>query len=206
MFMKAISKFLYVVLIIIGFSLYLGLKNIRKEGRKEKVDAITNQLFKTEKKIPGSAYYPIGSSNFKIKTPFPLKESSLKIPDAYKDRIINMQVFEFVQNPYFEGKISYIKWINSVIYDLNTGIDGTIENIRKLPGVEKIVENRKYFENSKYTAYYYDAIILRDSKSGILKGAIFMSGQETWLINFGVTESKNESIINEILESLKENE
>lgn len=203
--MKTLNKVIYLFVIILGFILYLGLKELDRPDRKSKAAEITNKIILDEQVIPSSVYQVVGSSSFKINPPYQLIESSLSIPEVYRDRIEKMEVFEFVKNSYFEGEVTYIKWFNSVSYDLNSGMDGTIDNIRKLPGVEKVVDNRTLFENKKYQAYFYDAIMLRDSKSGIIKGAIFKSRQETWLISMAITESKYENIINEILESLKEN-
>jgi hypothetical protein len=203
--MKTIKKVAYIVIILIGFLLYLGLKESNKSIRKEKAAILTDKIIKSKQIIPKSVYYLIGTSDLRLNTPYQLKESSLKLPAGYQDQIEKMEVFEFVQNPYFEGKITYFKWKSSITYDLNSGMDGAINNIKNLPGVEKITENRTYFKNSKIEAYFYDAIMLRNSESAILKGAIIKSGQETWSLNFGITESKNEAMVNDILESIKEN-
>ena len=190
---------------MVGFILYLGLKGINKQSRKEEINSLTNQILENSQKLPDSKEVHIGTSSFKIKVPYSLINSNLTMPEAYKDRIEKLEVFEFEGNPFIKGKLTYCKWINGVSYDLNAGLDGSIDNIRKLPGVEKVVDDRKYFENSKIQSYFFEAIMLRYGKSGVLKGAILKSGQETLIIIFESVESKNETIITDILESLKEN-
>lgn len=202
--MKTIKKLAYLLIAIVGLVLYLGLKELNKESRKEKIDKITDQVFENTQKLPDYKEHQIGTSSFKIKSPYPLISSNLSIPEAYKDRIEKMEVLEFEENPFFKGKLTYYKWINGVSYDLNAGLDGALDNIRKLPGVEKVMDDRKYFENSKIQSYFFEAIMLRYQKSAVLKGAILKSGQEALLIMFEPVDSEKESIIIDILESLKE--
>lgn len=203
--MKNIKGILTGIGLILVLLIYSGIKENGKSKRKEKIDSFTNEILGDEQNIPEAKSIKIGSSSLIIKTPYGFIESNISGLDAYKESMEKIEIFEFIQNPYFEGKISYFKWINTISYDLTAGMNGTIENIKKLPGVEKVVDSRKYYENSKYQGYYYDAIMLRDSKSAILKGVLLKSGQETWSISFGITESKNEEIVTKILESLKEN-
>lgn len=203
--MKTLKKLGYLLLVIVGLILYLGLKELNKESRKEKVNRLTDKILENTQKLPDYKELQIGTSSFKIKSPYPLISSSLKMPDAYKDRIEKMEVFEFAENPFIKGKLTYFRWVNGVTYDLNTGLDGSMESIRKLPGVEKVMDDRKYFENSKIQSYFFDAIMLRYGKSGVFKGALLKSGQETLQITFESVDSKNENIVTAILNSLKEN-
>lgn len=203
--MKTLKKIGYFLVIIVGFILYLGLKELNKESRKEKINTLTDKIFESTQNLPDYKELQIGSSSFKIKSPYPLINSSLNMPEAYKDRIEKMEVFEFAENPFFKGKLTYFKWVNGVSYDLNAGLDGSMDNIRKLPGVEKVMDDRKYYENSKIQSYFFDAIMLRYGKSGVFKGALLKSGQETLQIMFESVDSKNEIIVTAILDSLKEN-
>ena len=202
--MKTIKKLGYVLLAIIGLVLYLGFKELNKEARKEKIENLTDKIIQNTQVLPEYAQYQIGNSSFRIKSPFPLIKSSLTLPEAYKERIEEMEVFEFKENSYFHGKLTYVKWITGINYNLDAGMDGAMENIRKLPGVEKVMDDRNYFENSKIQSYFYEAIMLRDQKSAVFKGAILKSGRETLQIIFEPVESDKEDIINKILDSLKE--
>lgn len=203
--MKTLKKLGYILLLIVGFILYLGLKEINKESRKEKVNNLTDKILKATQKLPDYKEQQIGTSSFKIKSPYPLISSSLMMPETYKDRIEKMEVFEFAENPFFKGKVTYFRWVNGVSYDLNAGLDGSMDNIRKLPGVEKVMDDRKYFENSKIQSYFFETIMLRYGKSAVFKGALLKSGQQTLQITFEPVDSKNEIIVTTILDSLKEN-
>lgn len=202
--MKTIKKLGYVLLTIIGLVLYLVLKELNKEARKEKIENLTDKIIQNTQVLPEYSQYQIGNSSFKIKSPFPLIKSSLTLPEAYKERIEEMEAFEFKENSYFHGKLTYVKWITGINYNLDAGMDGAMENIRKLPGVEKVMDDRNYFENSKIQSYFYEAIMLRDQKSAVFKGAILKSGRETLQIIFEPVESDKEDIINKILDSLQE--
>jgi hypothetical protein len=204
--MEKFKKWLYLIAGIIGLLLFAGVKELNKPARKQKVNELTNKILGEENTVPKSSYYTIGSSSLKLKSPYPLIKSSVPFPDNMKSQVEVIEVYEFTQNTYFEGKVSYIKWNSSVSYNLEVGAAGTINNVRALTGVEKVIDNKVYFENAKYQAYFIDAIMIRNSQSAIIKGAIFKCGQETWLINLALTDTKNEKIIDEILASLKENE
>lgn len=203
--MKTIKKIGYIILITIAFILYLGVKELKKESRKEKVDNLTNQIFKNPQTIPETKQIQIGSSSFKIKSPFPLNSSTLSMPVEYKNRMEKLEVLEFENNPIFKGKVTFYKWIEGVSYDLDLGLEGAMDNIRKLPGVEKVFIDKKYYENAKFQSYFFETAMFRYEKSAVFKGVILKSGQETILIMFEPVESKNESVISEIINSIKEN-
>jgi uncharacterized membrane protein len=50
--MKTIKKLGYLLIAIVGLVLYLGLKELNKESRKEKIDNLTNQVFENTQKLP----------------------------------------------------------------------------------------------------------------------------------------------------------
>lgn len=202
--MKTIKKIGYILLVTIVFIIYLGLKELKKESRKEKNDNLTNQIFQNPQTLPETKQIQIGTSSFKIKSPFPLVSSSLNMPEEYKDRMEKLEVLEFENNPFFKGKVTYYKWIEGVSYDLDLGLEGAMDNIRKLPGVEKVFIDKKYYENTKIQSYFFETAMFRYEKSAVFKGVILKSGQETLLLMFEPVDSKNESVITGILESIKE--
>lgn len=202
--MKIIKKILFVLLAVIGFIVFVILKEINKAKQKEKFNNVMEQIFEN-KEVPEIKQFIIGTTDYKIRSPYQLVESTVALPEIYKERLEKMEVFEFVKNPFFKGKITYLKWDNSVGYDLDRGLDSSLESVRQLPGVEKVVDDRIYFENSRFQSYYYDAIMLRDGQSLVMKGVILKSGQETMQIIIEPVNSENEEMIKSILESLKEN-
>lgn len=203
--MKTIKKIGYILIVSIVFIIYLGLKELKKESRKERIDNLTNQIIKNPQTIPELKQIQIGTSSFKMKSPFSLVGSNFNMPEEYKNRMEKLEVLEFENNPYFKGKATFYKWTEGVSYDLDLGLEGAMENIRKLPGVEKVLVDKKYYKNTRFQSYFFETAMFRYKKTAVFKGVILKSGQETILLIFEPVESKYESIITEIINSIKEN-
>jgi len=120
--------------------------------------------------------------------------------------ILKIEVFEFEKNPFYEGKISYIKWVHAD-YDLEAGVKGSLTRIYELPGVKKIEEeSRHYYSNSKYQWYVLNETLYRYNQSGGFKAAIIKSGQDSWTIFLTILDPDYAYIADDILESIKSNE
>lgn len=145
----------------------------------------------------------IGSSNLYIKLPWELTRSSLNVPKILTENIVKYEVFAFSRDKTFEGKVAYLLWKEGYGVSLKSSIDDAIENMRKLSGVEKVVETRDYFTKEKIEGCIFDCVIYRYGKSFEAKGIHLKSGQQSWGVVITFTEHKDKPIANEIISSLK---
>jgi hypothetical protein len=186
------------VAIIVGLSFMA----LRREKRKEN----WNNVIKADKTSIQQLNYKsvkIGSSNLYIKLPFDLTPSTVNHPKSTLDNLTKSEVFFFSKDKTFEGKVSYMVWKAGVEFSVEKGTDAAIANIKTLPGIEKVLDEREYFKKGVIEGCIYDAVIYRYGKSFQMKGATLKSGQETWAVLITFLEHKDEHIATTILNSLK---
>lgn len=136
---------------------------IYNRGQKDQNKIKAKDLVEQVVGPPASQPRMIGSSTFIISSPYALIASKNPIPEEYMSVIEKVEVFKFERNPFFDGGVSYTRYINSN-YDLEGGVNGSIANVKNLPGVEKIEEkNRQYYENAKYQWYVFEELMYRNS-------------------------------------------
>lgn len=196
---KAFNILLIVLSVIIG----LATMAISREKRKERIDNLLSTSQNVKQQLDYKAQ-KIGSSNLVIQLPYELKKSSVTLPQDALERLNKNEVYIFSKDKSFEGKIAYMVWNDGIDFSFETATDGAISNIKKLDGVEKVLENREYFKDKTTEGYIYDAVIYRYGKSFQMKGAIAKSGQETWSIVITFLNQEDESIANKILNSIKQ--
>nr|MBC7613923.1 hypothetical protein [Pseudopedobacter sp.] len=198
-----IRKTLKILGIISGIGFGLSLSTLGQEEKNNenfssllKSNIITNQelVYKSVK---------IGSSDLYIKLPFILSPSTVNHPQSNLDKLIKSEVFIFSKDKTFQGKISYVTYKKDVEFSVEKGTDGGIENIKALPGVEKVIEKREYFKKNLIEGCIYDATVYRYGKSFGMKGATLKSGKESWTIIITFLDSKDQHIANNILNSLR---
>jgi len=52
-------------------------------------------------------------------------------------------------------------WKPEIDYNLEYGANGSLDNIKNLPGVEKILEKKEYFNKDNLEGYFINAEIYR---------------------------------------------
>ena len=145
----------------------------------------------------------IGSSNLCIKLPYVLTSSNFNQPQENLDKLTKSEVFFFLKDKTFQGKISYSVYNKDVEFSVEKGTNGGIANIKALPGVEKVDEKRDYFKKDLYEGCIYEAIVYRYGKSFEIKGATIKCGQETWAVIITYLNHTDKYIADRIVNSLK---
>ncbi|MBN2827738.1 MAG: hypothetical protein JXQ26_07095 [Tissierellales bacterium] len=176
---------------------------------KKEMNASTQEmtdLVAYSSKVNLPQLYTIGSSDFKILSPYPLKETKIAIPENLITVLEKMEVFVFDSNPYFDGMVSYNKYVSSTELSLEGAVNGAISNAKQLPGVSNVEEiRREYFKNEKYTWCVYELVVHQGSKTKTIKGASIISGLQNWGIFAIVLDPDKSSMVDNILRSIEIN-
>lgn len=188
--------------IIILFSLtFFGIKEKFLINQPKVVEVI-----KTEKSDNQQLSYKsvkIGSSNLFIEVPYEITPSKVNFPQVELEKMIRSEAFYFEKDKTFQGKIAYMIWKDNINYSIEKGVNGAIENVKRLVGVEKVTENREYFTKGKLQGCIITATVYRYGKSFKVKGAFLSLERESWTIIINLLNSKDENIANRIINSLK---
>ena len=191
--MNLLIKTLKIIGIVLSIILGLAFMAIRRENRKEKADYFIGGYLNNINQLTYKSV-KIGTSNLYIKLPFALSPSSVALPQSMKDKLAKFETFIFSKDKSFSGKISYMVWKSGIEYSLETGSDGAIDNIKTLPGVEKVLDDREYFKIGKYEGNIIDGVVYRYGKSFQIKAAILKSGQEVWIVMINFLNHQDENI------------
>jgi len=187
-----------IVILIVGLS-FMALS---QEKHKENLNKF-NEVENTNLQQPNYKSVKIGSSNLYIKLPYELVKSTANYPKNVTDNLSKYEIFTFARDKTFEGKVSYNVWKPGIEYSIEMGNENAIENVKTLPGVEKVVDKKEYFKKGKIEGSVFDAVIYRYGKSFQMKGANLKSGQESWGIVITFLDKRDEHIADKILNSLK---
>jgi hypothetical protein len=145
----------------------------------------------------------IGSSDLYISLPYDLKPSSVNLPDETKEKLSISEFFTFGRDKNFEGKISYLVWRPNVEYNFDVGNFAAIENVRNLPGVEKVDNKKEFFKKGQIDGCFFDAVIFRYGSSFKMRAANLNLGKESWGICITIIDTKDNYIADKILNSLR---
>jgi len=145
----------------------------------------------------------IGSSSLYITMPYTLTNSIVDLPLEMKIKLSKSEIYSFSKDKTFQGKVSYMVWKPEIDYNLEYGANGSLDNIKNLPGVEKILEKKEYFNKDNLEGYFINAEIYRYGKSFRVKSVIIKRGQETWVIIISILNRDDEQLAEQIIKSIK---
>lgn len=200
--MKVFKVFLRIIGVLLIIILIFFLKEFFKDKSEAAIDKLTGIENADKNEINNFKTFKIGNTDFFINSPYKIIETSTNTSYEQDKSLDVLRIFTFKKNKFFEGTILYMKRKIGVGYDIDAGADGVINNFNNLPGVEKVIDNRKIFNNDELTGYYIDGIMMRYGKSVIFKCIISKCKQENISINLLTTDPQNEALLDEIISSI----
>ncbi len=189
-----------VVAVFIGLIVLTLLRSFIKPTVNKAIDSASSIESTNDKAENNSTKKRVGTSNLYILSSLDLIKSDVPYPQEMLDNLTKVETYEFEKSSIFSGKISYLVWKDGINYDTETGARGTIENIKRLDGIEKTIEKITPFSKKNLEGHYIDITYFRYGNSAILKGAVIKSGQETWAISVTSADTSNSPFLQAVVQ------
>jgi len=199
--MKIFKQMLRIILASILIILIFGLKEFFKTKAVNLIDTATGVESKEDFDMDFKKYR-ISNSTFIIKSPQKIVSTSKYDHTVNYKYLSEFEAYEFVENELFEGTILYMKRNDGINFSAKQGFNATINNLKKLPGVDKVIENKNNFDQNGLTGLLFDGIMIRYGKSGFFKGVIAERNNENISVMLLSTDIKNNDLINNIINSI----